>query len=34
MPVLIACVEAGVTVGEIGHVFRKVFGEYHPPTMI
>ncbi len=34
MPVLIACVEAGVTLGEIGHVLRKVFGEYQPPTMI
>jgi methylmalonyl-CoA mutase N-terminal domain/subunit len=34
MPCLIACVEGGVTVGEIGKVFRKVFGEYHPPTMI
>ena len=34
MPVLIACVEAGVTLGEIGQVFRKVFGEYQPPTMI
>ena len=34
MPLLIACVEAGVTVGEVGAVFRKVFGEYHPPTMI
>jgi methylmalonyl-CoA mutase N-terminal domain/subunit len=29
MPVLIACVEAGVTVGEIGGVLRGVFGEYH-----
>lgn len=28
MPVLIACVEAGVTVGEIGGVLRGVFGEY------
>lgn len=34
MPVLITCVEAGVTLGEIGRVFRTVFGEYHPPTMI
>jgi methylmalonyl-CoA mutase N-terminal domain/subunit len=34
MSCLIACVEGGVTVGEIGRVFRKVFGEYHPPTMI
>jgi methylmalonyl-CoA mutase N-terminal domain/subunit len=34
MPALIACAEAGVTVGEMGRVFRAVFGEYHPPTMI
>ncbi len=34
MPCLIACVEAGMTVGEIGNVFRHVFGEYHPPTVI
>ncbi len=34
MPALIASVEAGVTVGEIGRVFRNVFGEYHPPTVI
>lgn len=34
MPALIASVEGGVTVGEIGKVLRTVFGEYHPPTMI
>ncbi len=34
MPCLIACVEGGVTVGEIGKVLRRVFGEYHPPTVI
>ncbi len=34
MPCLIACVEGGVTVGEIGSVLRRVFGEYHPPTML
>jgi methylmalonyl-CoA mutase, N-terminal domain len=34
MPTLVACVEAGVTVGEIGNVLRSVFGEYHPPTAI
>ncbi len=28
MPILIACVEAGATVGEIGGVLRSVFGEY------
>ncbi len=34
MPRLIACVEGGVTVGEIGKALRRVFGEYHPPTVI
>lgn len=34
MPVLIACVEGGVTVGEIGRVLRNVFGEYQAPTVI
>ena len=34
MPVLIACVEGGVTVGEIGTLLRKVFGEYRPPMII
>jgi len=34
VPCLIACVEGGVTVGEIGKVLRRVFGEYHPPTAI
>ncbi len=34
MPCLIACVEGGLTVGEIGRVLRNVFGEYHPPTVI
>ncbi|BCX03482.1 MAG: methylmalonyl-CoA mutase [Candidatus Roseilinea sp.] len=34
MPCLIACVESGVTVGEIGKALRHVFGEYHPPTVI
>jgi methylmalonyl-CoA mutase N-terminal domain/subunit len=34
MPCLIACVEGGLTVGEIGKVLRKVFGEYQPPTVI
>ena len=32
MPTLVACIEAGVTVGEIGTVLRGVFGEYQPPT--
>ena len=34
MPCLIACVEGGVTVGEIGRVLRRVFGEYQAPTAI
>ena len=34
MPVMIECVEAGVTVGEIGATLRKAFGEYQPPTVI
>jgi methylmalonyl-CoA mutase, N-terminal domain len=34
MPCLVACVAGGLTVGEIGKVLRKVFGEYHPPTVI
>jgi methylmalonyl-CoA mutase N-terminal domain/subunit len=34
MPVMIECVEAGVTVGEIGTTLRKTFGEYQPPTVI
>jgi methylmalonyl-CoA mutase N-terminal domain/subunit len=34
MPCLIACVENGLTVGEIGKVLRKTFGEYEPPTVI
>ena len=32
LPTLVAAIEAGVTVGEIGHVMRTVFGEYQPPT--
>ena len=34
MPHLIASVEGGVTVGEIGTVLRKVFGEYQAPMVI
>ena len=34
MPQLIACVEGGITVGEIGTVLRKVFGEYQPVMVI
>jgi methylmalonyl-CoA mutase N-terminal domain/subunit len=32
VPVLVAAIEAGVTVGEIGRVLRTVYGEYQPPT--
>ena len=32
LPGMVAAVEAGVTVGEIGRVLRSVFGEYQPPT--
>jgi methylmalonyl-CoA mutase N-terminal domain/subunit len=34
MPILIACVEGGATVGEIGKVLRSVFGEYRAPMTI
>ena len=34
MPALIACVEGGLTVGEIGTILRRAFGEYRPPTAI
>ena len=30
MPLIIACVEADVTVGEICHTLRRVWGEYRP----
>jgi (2R)-ethylmalonyl-CoA mutase len=32
MPASIQCAKAGVTTGEWGEVFRKVFGEYRAPT--
>ena len=34
MPCLVTCVENGLTLGEIGTVLRKTFGEYEPPTVI
>jgi hypothetical protein len=34
MPCLVTCVENGLTLGEIGRVLRKTFGEYEPPTVI
>lgn len=33
MPVILECVEAYCTIGEICDVFRKVFGEYKPETL-
>jgi methylmalonyl-CoA mutase N-terminal domain/subunit len=33
MPAVLACVKAYVTIGEIGQVWREVFGEYVPETM-
>jgi len=32
MPLLITCVEADLTLGEICGVLRKVWGEYQPPV--
>ncbi|TAM86279.1 MAG: protein meaA [Jatrophihabitans sp.] len=32
MPATLACVTAGVTIGEWSGVLREVFGEYRPPT--
>ncbi len=34
MPPLIAAVEARATIGEIGEVFRQVFGEYQAPSFV
>ncbi len=34
MPIFIECVENMVTLGEICHVLRQVWGEYQPPTWI
>ncbi|MGE0314446.1 MAG: methylmalonyl-CoA mutase [Lautropia sp.] len=33
MPAVLECVKAYVTIGEIGQVWREVFGEYVPETM-
>jgi methylmalonyl-CoA mutase N-terminal domain/subunit len=32
MPLLIECVENRITLGEICHTLRRVWGEYQPPT--
>ena len=34
MPVLVACVEAGITLGEACGVLRNAWGEYQPPAWI
>jgi methylmalonyl-CoA mutase N-terminal domain/subunit len=34
MPLLIACVENDITLGEICHTLRRVWGEYEPPTWV
>jgi methylmalonyl-CoA mutase N-terminal domain/subunit len=34
MPVLVACVEADITLGEVCGVLRNVWGEYQPPAWI
>jgi methylmalonyl-CoA mutase N-terminal domain/subunit len=34
MPIFIECVENMVTLGEICHVLRQVWGEYQPPAWI
>lgn len=34
MPLLIACVEADITLGEICHTLREAWGEYEPPAWI
>ena len=34
MPLLVACVETDVTLGEICNTLRKVWGEYRPPAFL
>jgi methylmalonyl-CoA mutase N-terminal domain/subunit len=34
MPILVACVEAEVTLGEACGVLRNAWGEYQPPAWI
>lgn len=34
MPLLIGCVEAGITLGEICHALREVWGEYQAPAAL
>jgi hypothetical protein len=33
MPIMMKAVQASVTVGEVGQVFRDVFGTWDPPKM-
>jgi methylmalonyl-CoA mutase N-terminal domain/subunit len=33
MPIMMKAVQASVTVGEVGQVFREVFGTWDPPKM-
>jgi methylmalonyl-CoA mutase N-terminal domain/subunit len=34
MPLFVACLEAGITLGEVCGVLRKTWGEYQPPAWI
>jgi methylmalonyl-CoA mutase N-terminal domain/subunit len=34
VPVLIDAVDAGVTLGEVSDIYRKVFGTYSDPGML
>ena len=34
MPIMMEAVQAGVTVGETGQIFREVFGTWDPPKMM
>ncbi|MCC6381784.1 MAG: methylmalonyl-CoA mutase, partial [Dehalococcoidia bacterium] len=34
VPVIVECVQARVTLGEISHCLRRVWGEYHPRVVI
>ncbi len=34
LPLFIECAESDITLGEICHILRQVFGEYHPPAWV
>jgi len=34
MPVMMEAVRSAVTVGEVGTIFREVFGTWNPPKMM